>query len=177
MVNAPYLIQRAVIRTPLAPPTERLSDSVRFDYMGSSEFEYGTMPQSLRRIEAKQEQLTICKVDDILDGESPLRVLSYFDDDQFKEYVQHLRELRNSASYRYPLKERSEFPLSERKPPEPPLLTPRNKRRPVYHREQTNFWWDISNDMMFSFHKEYMNRLLDHLFASFAYMNAKKAAS
>lgn len=47
----PYLIQRGGFK--LAPKEITGPDSIlRFDYMGSAEFEFGALPQSLRRMDA-----------------------------------------------------------------------------------------------------------------------------
>jgi hypothetical protein len=55
-LRKPYLIQRANIVKPLSPKNQAgkvtLSKSVSFDYMGSSEFEFGALPKSLKRLHA-----------------------------------------------------------------------------------------------------------------------------
>lgn len=156
-----WLIQRATINSPLSPPNTRLSNAVRFDYMGSAEFEFGTLPASLRRIQAGFSASTICLVDDILEEDRPLRVFSYFDDEQFNEYVSILRDLRTKPFGTVHLKERSEFSLDE---------------RTRFSSSRADFWWDIENDVMFSFNKNFMNRLMDYLSASFTYMNERNVA-
>jgi hypothetical protein len=182
----PYYIQRATIRTPLADPTANLTNAVKLDYMGSAEFEFGALPKSLRRLEAQQSTCQLRLVPELLDGETPLRVYSALSDRDFTSYVEFLLELRNSVSFSVRLKERSEFSLDERKPwgapavvstkSENPAVRRRKPQRPVYERTFADFWWDIDNDVMWSFHKIFMNRLPEHLAASFVTMNTKPAA-
>lgn len=40
----------------------------------------------------------------------------------------------------------------------------------------TNFWWDIDNHVMFGFKKEFMKRVGDYVASSLKYMNEQKAA-
>ena len=161
MIQQPYLIQRATILAPLPPEDVCLSKAVDFDYMGSAEFEYGALPQSLRRIQAYGPAWRCGKVDEIrtLD-DSPLRVYSAIADEEFPQYVAYLRQLRWPEKYGRPhLKESSAFEHDHK---------PWSKYRTI------NFWWDLDNDVMFGFHKAFMNRLPRYLAASFAYMDEEK---
>jgi len=88
-----------------------------------------------------------------MDKESPLRVLSYFDDDQFAEYEGYLKKLRYEDPH---LKEVSYFSVKHKSFRDSKYLP--------------DFWWDIVNNVMWSFDKNYINRLIDHLEASFAIM-------
>lgn len=148
----PWLIQRAGIRKPLSDVNETtLSNSVSFDYMGSSEFEFGALPSSLRRM--RDRELKIRLVKGITHEQSPLRVLSYLDDKMFHEYEQTLFNLRFGNPR---LKEVSRF----------------NHDYPNRDSSfRTDFWWDIENDVMWSFDKIYMNRLPDYLRKSFSVMS------
>jgi len=171
-VIRPYHIQRATIRTPLADATVRLSEAVKLDYMGSAEYEYGALPKSWRRLGAAKENWSLRKVPEILDGEQVLRVFSALSDEEFKEYTDFLILLRTSPAYSVRLKERSEFGLAEREPlvPATPVKGRRRKASSSYERTYADFWWDIDNDVMFSFHKIFMNRVSEHVTASLAYM-------
>lgn len=171
-IRTPYLIQRAHINNPLAPATERLGKAVRFDYMGASEFEWGALPASFRRMQAQQQKFSVRLVHDIRDEDSPLRIFSYLDDENFTAYVKFIRELRepsNNPRERIRLKERSEFSLEEKRFDERMYAN----RKDSYKPDRANFWWDIDNDVMFSFHKMFMNRLGHHLTATFEYMDSK----
>jgi hypothetical protein len=159
LIRTPYLIQRATIKTPLAEGTSRLSDAVSFDYMGSSEFEWGALPKSLRALQFDQKILKFVKVPEIMEGEQQLRVLHAFESDEdFAKYKEYLLRLRGVGEHMR-LKERSEFDLT---------LKSRYDR--------ANFWWDIDNHVMFSFHKIFMNRLQEHLASSWKYMDEQKKA-
>jgi hypothetical protein len=146
-----WLVQRAGIPTPLADTNATLTNSLNLEYMGSAEFEFGALPKSLRHLRSAHEQgnMVIRLVPDILQGESPLRVLSAFDDDSFLEYTKELNKLR----YENPrTKECTRFQHDYGK-----MWGPSN----------TEFWWDIDNDAMWSFNKRYMNRLVSYLENSF----------
>lgn len=144
-----YLVQRATIKVPLAFDKSTLTDSVRFDYMGSSEFEYGALPASLRRLQSNQKAITTF-VAPIYDKKGRhLRILSYLSKEDINLYVGQLCLLRQGGIR---TKERTEF----------------SELPSMY--DKTDFWWDIENDVMWSFHKEYMNRLEQFLYNSWAIM-------
>jgi hypothetical protein len=171
----PYHIQRAKIVSPLAPASERLSKAVRFDYMGSSEFEFGALPKSFRRLKQTKNAWNIRRCATISDDTTDafLRVFSALTDEEFVEYEAFLFKLRNSPFGSVQLRERSEFSLAERAPPPPIVLVRGRRRRKVtpYERVYADFWWDIDNDVMFSFHKIFMNRLPDYVTESLSYMD------
>ncbi len=153
-MKKPYLIQRARIKTPLAPSNTRLSQAVNFDYIGSSEFEFGALPSSFRAIERSHKW--VCRiVPEILEGETPLRVWSALDAKDFEIYVGYLKDFRTGKD-RY-TKEAVRFESD---------------------REQTDwtpdFWWDIDNHVMFGFKKEFMKHVGDYVAASLSYMNEIK---
>jgi hypothetical protein len=156
----PYLIQRAEIESPLAPVNTRLSQAVNMDYMGSAEFEFGALPKSFRRIEANADKFIMRKVTEIMEGEACLRVWSSFDDKEFEEYKLHLLRLR--------------FPKTHGG-----IMNTKESVRFEHDYTHgkfniTNFWWDIDNDVMFGFKKEFMNRVGDYVASSLVYMNEQK---
>jgi hypothetical protein len=152
MVKTPYLVQRAEIAHPLKDSNTRLSRAVDFDYMGSAEFEFGALPESFRRIELMGDRFVMRRVPSIKLGEATLRVWSGFDDEEFAEYVGKLQGLRAD---KIQTKENTRF----------------GAEYPKSKFSVTDFWWDISNDAMFGFHKIFMNRVGDHVAASLLYMN------
>jgi len=154
-MHQPYLIQRAEINNPLAAEDSRLSNAVDFDYMGSSEFEFGALPKSFRRIEAAADNWKMRVVSEIKEEESSLRVYSSFDDKEFAAYLVHLRALRQD---KYHTKETTRF----KKGYEQSKISP------------CNFWWDINNDTMFGFKKEFMNRVGHYVSNSLVYMNEQR---
>lgn len=155
----PYLIQRAEIVRPIAEPTERISNAVRFEYMGSAEFEFGALPESLRAIRALGDKWNRRTVLEIKEGEASLRVYSAFTDEEFEEYKAHLLRLRDPKA-RPNTKESTYF---------------EEGRKAASKYIRTDFWWDLDNHVMFGFDKEFMNRLPSYLAASWRYMDEQKA--
>lgn len=150
-----WLVQTARIRQPLAEADSTLTNSVRFDYMGPAEFEFGALPLSLKTIRANKANMQIRQVGSIReDGHKgkPLMVLSYFDDQAFSDYQGLLSNLRNNSVR---LKEISYFSLKD----------------PHFNSSLPDFWWDIQNDAMWSFNAEYMGRLPQYLGRSFSVMS------
>jgi len=175
-----WLIQRAKIIHPLAEPTARISDAVRFDYMGSAEFEFGALPKSLRDMQAVDALITIRTLNHIKDDQDrSVRVLSALDDKQFAEYNSLLIDLRAD---KVRLKEWSKFAAEEPKKAPPYVKSNAELRRWTAQQAERDiwkpdFWWDINNNTMFSFNKEFMNRLHDYLHASWVWMDEQKKAS
>lgn len=156
-MRAPYLIQRAEIETPLAERYTRLSQAVDFDYMGSSEFEWGALPKSFRQIELKADAWICRIVPEITEGDTPLRVWSAFTDEEFKEYVGYLLLFRSGKNAPH-TKESVRFEADR-----------------VHSTSlNTDFWWDIDNHVMFGFKKEFMKRVGYYVAASINYMNEQK---
>jgi hypothetical protein len=160
-IRAPYLIQRAKIETPLAEPDTRLSKAVDMDYMGSSEFEWGALPQSFRRIESKADAWICRLVPEITEDDVPLRVWSALTDEEFEIYKGYLETMRK--------------PISR----EPGLYTKESVHfnvdyKPFSQHSVTNFWWDLDNDVMFGFKKEFMKRVGNYVASSLKYMNEQK---
>jgi hypothetical protein len=158
IVQPPYLIQRAEIIKPLVDPNERISNAVKFEYMGSAEFEFGALPESLRAIHALGDKWNRRTVNEIKEGEASLRVYSAFNDEEFEEYKQLLLGLRDPKSRVY-TKESTYF---------------EEGRKETSKYVRTDFWWDLDNHTMFGFDKEFMNRLPIHLAASWRYMDEQK---
>jgi hypothetical protein len=158
-VRTPYLIQRAEIKTPLADKNTRLSQAVTFDYMGSAEFEFGALPESFRRIEAVADSWVCRLVPEITEGDVPLRVWSALSDEEFEQYKTYLLRLRKPG--KDPLRTKEAVRFEEDRDP------------PKYF--ITDFWWDISNDVMFGFKKEFMKRVGDYVAGSLTYMNRQRS--
>ncbi len=154
MIQQPYLIQRGMIAHPLVKG--RLGEAVSMDYMGSSEFEFGALPQSLRALQRVQDKLTRVTETRIKSGEQSLRVLHALSPADYTEYFGYLLEMRAD---RLRTKEVTRFAAGY------------EQTRP----HGTDFWWDVDNHVMFSFDKTFMNRLEDCLAASWKFMDEQKA--
>ncbi len=99
---------------------------VHFDYMGSSEFEWGALPESLGKIRDAINNYTY------LDVPIKDKVITVFcKDSQKSEVKQYLTELSEN---KWNLKEYSDFD---------------NYINPRFIESRTDFWWDISNNIMF----------------------------
>lgn len=90
-----------------------------------------------------------------------MRLFGALDDDSLKEYTEYIYALRAGRVH---TKESTHF--QENYVPSEWAL----QRGDV-----TDFWWDIQNDVMFSFHKVFMNRIVSYVSASLAYMDEQKA--
>lgn len=100
---------------------------VHFDYMGSSEFEWGALPESLGKIRDS--------INDYIYLDVPIKdkVITVFcKDSQKSEVKQYLTELSEN---KWHLQEYSDFD---------------NYINPSQNfKSRTDFWWDISNHLMF----------------------------
>lgn len=141
----PRLIQRGIIVKPLVN-SNTFYKSVTLDYMGSAEFEswrgFDGLPASRTRI-LQAPVLYVRPVSSIKQDASPLYVMSYLSDDEFLEYEKVLYNLRY-MNPEYQLKEVSYF----------------SAHKESYGRD---FWWDIINDVIWSFNKEYMDGIINYM--------------
>lgn len=153
-MKTPYLVQRGEIIRPLASNVT-LSKAVSFDYMGSSEFEWGALPKSLRALQSNADNIKLSVDKRITENEKSLRVLHTFSDEEFEEYFKYILRMRKNDIR---LKENSRF-------------------APDSYSKYTvcDVWWDIENHVFWSFDKIFMNRLGDHLVTSWKYMDEQKA--
>jgi hypothetical protein len=140
-MNRPYLIQRAKFEKREGKGIDAL---LQFDYMGSSEFEWGALPQSLKRTRENEKQyvqfeftfenfedkpiMILCKE---ADKEELPKILAQLADRELrlKEYCDLDAYLKGNKDYR-----------------------------------TSDFWWDIENDYFFwrsdeTFNSEFMDCL------------------
>ena len=100
---------------------------VHFHYMGSSEFEWGALPESLGKIRDSINDYTY------LDVPIKDKVITVFcKDSQKNEVKQYLTELSEN---KWHLQEYSDFDH---------YINPSQN-----FKSRTDFWWDISNHLMF----------------------------
>lgn len=151
-MKTPHLIQRCEIKRPLSDYRgKRFSEAVSLDYMGSAEFEFGALPKSLRAM--SEHGCTLYTVPAITEGDVSLKVLCTFDDAGLAEYTKYLQRMRNEKLGRLNTKESVQFDPAHRR------------------YSNTDLWWDIDNNVMWSFDKAFMNSLHVNLAASLKYMN------
>lgn len=121
----PYLIQRGNFDE---RETKKGIDSIlSFDYMGSSEFERGVIPNALRRIRSDIKRYIYIHV--TIKG-TPISIFcKKSQKDDIKQYLTELSENKHR------LKEPSYFDYYI--------------NNDGYFKDHTDFWWDIENDVMF----------------------------
>lgn len=122
----PYLIQRAEISD---SGSKGLDSIIRIAYMGSSEFEWGALPESLKRIRNERKYFCFYNLP-VLNATYKTKTITVFcKKSQKSELKEYLKSLADDTAK---LKEWSGFNryINNEKP-------------------EVNFWWDIENDVMF----------------------------
>ena len=119
-------IQRGTIRKNKDTNKEGLDAFVKFDYMGSAEFEFGALPKSLRRVRSEKQKFIYWEYN--LENGVVVSVLCY------KSYINLIMEKLDAilGDY-YRFKGYCDF------------------KDAVYNPRPTtsNFWWDIEGDFFF----------------------------
>lgn len=118
----PYLIQRATFK--YDPYRNGIDSILDFDYMGSAEFEFGALPQSLKRIRENISDYCISTF------EIKNKKISFFCNNKLikSEIIDGL------ADNKFHLKEYCDFS---------------NYINNKLRFRSSDFWWDIENDYMF----------------------------
>lgn len=160
----PALLQRAVVRRPLGKHTDaRFFDSVSLDHMGSSAFEHNALPESLRRMHLTSFAYETFKAENLfltVGGRSyALRLHTRLRGHELEQYVNWLIQLRSGM-----LKTKQPSGFTKQAFPDDELP------------KSPDLWWDIKNDVIFSFDKNYMKRLPKHLAVSFSIMDGTYSA-
>lgn len=142
-VVRPYLVFRSTIKD--LKGTKSISESIDFDYMGSSEFEWGAPAKSRLRMwyyyingVYRKHRVDSMK---LKDG-SALRVYHRFTDDDLQTYLKYLREY---ADGKFRMKEWIDFDN---------VVKGTSRWNGKF-----DFWWDIENDCYFSFNKTAINKM------------------
>lgn len=135
----PYLIQRGKFENVTKDEIVGIDSLIRFDYMGSAEFEFGALPKSLKRMTSRLDAYELLSVQAMVDvNNSPVYV--YCQEEMFPSIVKILPAL---AERSVRLKEFSGFDAHFK-----------GGDDDEYWRRRVNFWWDIDHDFMFFFGKE-----------------------
>ena len=135
----PYLIQRAKFQD--NPNRKGIDSILDFDYMGSAEFEFGALPQSLKRIRENMSNYCISSFD------INNKKISIFYDNKLIESPKELSEIiEGLADNKFCLKEYCDF------------------QHFIYFNPlmlKCDFWWDIENDYMFwKYNEEFNNKFI-----------------
>ncbi len=154
-----------------------LSQAVSMDYMGAAEFEFGALPKSLRFMDnnvgafqvvevpeirnAKEKPLFVwapsvaeCPIDPgfqagTYDWESKTEATNYAE--FWEQYRRQLIRLRAGELER-DLHEASHFNVQR--------TDPNHASQYFSQPPSTDFWWDIENHVMWSFHEHFMKKEL-----------------
>jgi len=173
------MIQRCQInKHPFAknPDIGLTIDSVlNYEYMGSSEFEFGILSKSLKELieHFKAGKVQMITLDNFVDRDmNSLVIFGCFPEGTPEENAQRYQEfLRDIVEYKVRTKEIVDLEKS---------LKPRLTRKAMDDREvkyvrskrmkmqdyiekeneiRTDFWWDLNNNIMFSFNHEFMKNM------------------
>lgn len=135
-----WLIQRAKFKKVEKENIEGIDSLLTFSYMGAAEFEFGALPQSLRRIIVEGNgQYGFIEIPQVKNKskESAFVYCKLSEKDEIKEAVKHL----SKKDYGYK---------------EPALMASyiMNGENINSSYNDCNFWWDIENDFLVLFGEE-----------------------
>lgn len=122
-----WLVQRASFKTSDITKVEGIDSLLRYDYMGSSEFECGGLGESYRRIVAARSDYGVVDTGIMARDGRALRL--FCRENQGTEARDAINDI---VSGNVRLKERVEMSGALRPDEQPPT--------------RTEFWWDIEND-------------------------------
>lgn len=149
----PCLIQRCTYEEKGNTNLGKISEHYETDYMGSAEFEFGALPESLRRMGKDIGEYNL--FDFIINGK---QVWFWTKEKDMKEYVEILEKYaKNKYDPDISLKERTHFPcyydekeIQDFKDGEKKYQK-KLKNKNYKSTPWENVWWDIENDLVFSF--------------------------
>lgn len=120
-----WLIQRAKFNN--RDYKKGIDSILEFDYMGSSEFEWGALPKSLKNI--REEINNYIYIENIVNNKTITIFCKKIHIDNINEYLTELAENKMN------LKKFSAFDSYI--------------KDDGYFKDRFDFWWDIENDLMF----------------------------
>lgn len=129
-MTIPYLIQRGNFED--RPYKTGIDRILKFDYMGSSQFEWGALGRSLKRIRDNIGEYTLALVDIITEDGITYKINVFC---KATDLTQVIELITNIGNREYHTKEYTDFD---------------NYLYPNCTFEcRTDHWWDIENDYMF----------------------------
>ena len=149
-MKTPYLIQRLNFRKPTT--TGSFDEVLQCDYMGSSEFEWGALPKSLKQMTKNFKSLTVNVFKDAKNYKlQKLCIIS--DPEKAKLYFNNYYE--KLALDEIHLKELSRLDNS--------VFGTDWKGQPIKENDWSivDAWWDIENQVMFTFGKNNAESILN----------------
>lgn len=129
-IKTPDLIQRGSFRAIEENQIKGLDSLIEYDYMGSSEFEFGALNNSLKRITASWIDYTWFPIDDIqdADGQTLYVLCKKGTKDEVTQAIKIL------AAEKYPFHTKEHVDLYEYIHAE------------TEHSQYNNFWWDVTSE-------------------------------
>ena len=144
MITKPYLIQRCFLKAPKTG--DNFDGNFEMDYMGSSEFEFGTLPKSLQKFTGNLDEYKIIPNHNKNYRGQGLFFLST--SEIYKEYEQYIDDL---VKDNIRLKEYSD--IKHQHTGVDFIGKPINPNK-IY------LWWDVENHIMFAFGKHVVKTAL-----------------
>jgi len=169
-MQKPYLIQRGKIKEDLNE-TQKLSEAINFDYMGSAEFEFGAIPRAFRFLKKNSSNLRRLKTN--INGKNLCVIHIFTSEDDLKTYLEYIHQL-SLASKDIRLKERPQFSChfekmeneKDRDPIRVRIAKSKNERL-KQNQKNTTFLWDIENGVIWFFDNNLASLIVDILSNSF----------
>lgn len=162
-IRVPWLIQRC--KADEFKPTMKTGDYLNLDYMGSAEFEFGSIPQFQRDVNSRLKNLV-----EFSHEHNGMTLYFLAEKGQEVEYEKILNQLIDGSIR---LKERSGI-----KEKETMWVGPKNKQKPIYDDPKAPYrfdvWFDLYNAIIFSRSPEILKNLRLTIPNSVKYMDAQK---
>ena len=146
----PYLVQRAFLKQ--INSNYKISEAFELDYMGSSEFEFGAIPKSLRASQARKLAVHTVQV-------NAQKVFLICEKEEVNEYLGWLYEIAKGFSGRR-LKEAAHFDW---------VFNPKEAYSKV-----PDLWWDIDNHVAWTIREDVAKQFVESLNVSVKFMEEQK---
>lgn len=148
-MNTPYLIQRLIFKKSARTNKGSFDDVLGCDYMGSSEFEFGALPKSLKRIAKGFDELALNIYSSLKNHKG--QKLTIIAKKSVSEYY-YSHYMVDLASGKMRLKEQSRFNQA---------ISGKDWRgKQIDDYFKVDAWWDIDNDVIFTFGKKNAKKIL-----------------
>ncbi len=147
-MKKPYMIQRMYFKED--PPNDFSFDGLlQMDYMGSAEFEFGALPQSLKIMCKNIDDYNMIMLKEYI-NQSNQRLCLIAHKDIIDEYIPFIELFKEDKIY---TKERLEFQVH---------ITGKDLfNRPAKQSDlKIKAWWDIENHVIFTFGKSNANNII-----------------